>query len=214
MLRADKPTVSVIDSSPIPSVPVTQNDGLLGTGSESLPKITPKYGHFPYEEANPNDLIVDSSFGLGENQRFERLQKEAAFSLMQMTNTARDEGIWIVLLSAFREYDRQAELFSAQTQRKGSPEAAAQSSAPPGYSEHHTGYAMDLGDGHVPSSDINQGFADTLAFSWLLQYAGEFGFELSFPLNNSQGVSYEPWHWRFTGSPESQMIFEQARFSQ
>ncbi len=38
----------------------------------------------------------------------------------------------------------------------------------------------------------------------------EFGFELSFPENNPQGVRYEPWHWRFVSSPEAQAIFRRS----
>jgi len=170
----------------------------------------PKYGHLPYAEANRDNLVIVSSFGLGDNQRFEKLKPAAAAALMQMINQARDEGVWIVLLSGFREYDNQAELFAAQVQRRGTPDEAAKSSAPAGYSEHHTGFAMDLGDGHAPSTDINQGFASTEASIWLLQHASEFGFELSFPVNNDQGVSYEPWHWRFAGDVTSQEIFQRA----
>lgn len=174
------------------------------------PSVEPsKYGHLPYTEVDRNDLVVVSSFGLRENQRFERLHQDAAYAFMQMANAARDEGVWLVLLSAFREIDKQSELFEYQIQSKGSPEAAAKFSAPPGYSEHHTGYAMDVGDGHSPSSDINLGFAETQAFLWMLQNSREYGFELSFPFDNAQGVSYEPWHWRFTESPESRLIFAQ-----
>lgn len=187
----------------------TQSD-TVNTVAPTSPAEPSKYGHLSYTEVDRNNLVVVSSFGLEENQRFERLHQDAAYAFMRMANTARDEGVWLVLLSAFREIDKQSELFEYQIQSKGSPEAAAKYSAPPGYSEHHTGYAMDVGDGHVPSSDINLGFADTQAFLWMTQNAGEFGFELSFPPNNSQGVSYEPWHWRFTGSPESQIVFAQA----
>ena len=179
----------------------------------SLPGL-PEYGHFPYAEANPDDLVTVASFGLRENQRFEKLHPDAAAALMQMTNAARDEGVWIVLSSAFRKIDQQAELFVAQTQRRGSPEEAAKSSAPPGHSEHHTGYAMDLSDGHFPSADINQSFANTDAYLWLLQHAAEYGFELSFPLNNAQGVSYEPWHWRFVGTPAASATFSRSNSSE
>jgi D-alanyl-D-alanine carboxypeptidase len=94
---------------------------------------------------------------------------------------------------------------------KGSPEEAAKSVAPPGYSEHHTGYAVDLVDGYVPNADINGNFAETKAFQWLTQRAKEFGYELSFPENNLQSVKYEPWHWRFVASSKAAEIFRDAR---
>jgi D-alanyl-D-alanine carboxypeptidase len=80
-------------------------------------------------------------------------------------------------------------------------------SAPPGYSEHHTGYAIDIGDGSAPSSNLSPDFEKTAAYRWLEQNGAQFGFELSFPPNNPQGVSYEPWHWRFVGDIDSLAIF-------
>ena len=71
--------------------------------------------------------------------------------------------------------------------------------APPGYSEHHTGLALDIGDLDHPETDVEVSFEETPAFEWLKNNADRFGFELSFPVGNPQGVSYEPWHWRFVG---------------
>lgn len=114
----------------------------------------------------------------------------------------------------FRSVVQQEKLYKAQIQRRGSEPLAAKVSAPPGYSEHHTGYAVDLADGNYPKEDISFKFAETEAFRWLKLHAREFGFELSFPKNNSQGVSYEPWHWRFVGSPQAETVFQQARSHQ
>jgi zinc D-Ala-D-Ala carboxypeptidase len=88
----------------------------------------------------------------------------------------------------------------------GSAAAAAKSVAPPGYSEHHTGYAVDLADANQDFLD----FGNSPAFRWMRLHAHEFGFELSFPHNNRQGVDYEPWHWRFVGSPQAAKTFELA----
>ena len=167
-------------------------------------------GHFRYPEADPSQLMIISSYAPGEYQRFEKLEIEAALALMKMIDAARNEGVWIVPVSGFRSIAIQEQLFEAQTHRQGSPEAAAKLSAPPGYSEHHTGYAIDLADGHFPAQDITSDFAQTDAFKWLNTYAQEFGFELSFPQNNAQGVSYEPWHWRFTGSPKALEMFDRS----
>ena len=135
------------------------------------------------------------------------MHTEAALALMKMIYAARDEGVWIVPVSGFRTIAHQETLFQAQIQRRGSPEEAAKLSAPAGYSEHHTGYAIDLADGNFPKQDITYEFANTNAFRWLIKYAKEYGFELSFPENNRQGVSFEPWHWRFIGSPRAGKIF-------
>ncbi len=84
-------------------------------------------------------------------------------------------------------------------------------SAPPGYSEHHTGYAIDIGDEYYPDADLKTSFENTSAFEWLQENAAYYSFELSFPKGNSQGVSYEPWHWRFVGDRDSLETFYRAR---
>ena len=133
-------------------------------------------------------------------------------SKSRLAYAAREDRVWIIPVSGFRTIAHQDQLWQSQIQRQGSPEAAAKISAPPGYSEHHTGYALDLTDGNLKArDDITYKFAETDAFKWLTLHAKEFGFELSFPKNNPQGVSYEPWHWRFVGSATAQEIFRVAK---
>jgi len=167
-------------------------------------------GHLPYEEAQQNRLMTIASYAQEQYQRFELLDIEAGPALMKLIYAARDEGVWIVPVSGFRTIEHQRLLFEAQVQRTGSVEAAAKVSAPPGYTEHHSGYAIDLTDGRFPKQDLTDEFANTDAYRWLTEHAQEFGFELSFPPNNPQGVIFEPWHWRFVGSQRAAAIFVQA----
>jgi zinc D-Ala-D-Ala carboxypeptidase len=126
-------------------------------------------------------------------------------------DAARRDGVWLVPVSGFRDFARQEMLFQIQIEQTGSPEAAARSVAPAGYSEHHTGYAVDLADGLARAMDLSLAFGNTPAFEWLARHANGFGFELSFPENNPQGVTYEPWHWRFVGSSTATQTFTQSR---
>lgn len=167
------------------------------------------YGHLPYPEAKQN-LIVVGSYSDWQ-QRFERMENEAGLALMKMLDAARGDGVWLVPVSGFRDVQRQTELFQSQVKITGSVQQAAQSVAPPGYSEHHTGLAIDLTDGMKQRSAISSDFAKTAAYRWLRRNAKRFGFELSFPPGNVQGVKYEPWHWRYVGSAEAKDIFRAAR---
>ena len=178
---------------------------------ETKPSEEKKFGHFPYKESNSKQMMIFASYAQDKNQRFEKLAPKAALALMKMIYAARDEGVWLVPVSGFRTIEIQEKLFKAQIQRRGSVEAAAKVSAPPGYSEHHTGFAIDLTDGNFPKKDLTIDFENTNAYKWLTRHAQDFGFELSFPPNNLQGVSYEPWHWRYIGSPEAASAFAQAR---
>lgn len=177
----------------------------------TTPNISSKLGHFNYLEADKEDLVTIASYAQGKYQRYEQLHKDAALALMRMIYAARDNGVWIVPVSGYRDVEKQRNLFQAQIRRKGSEKEAAKSSAPPGYSEHHTGYTIDLTDGRLVNRDITSDFASTDAYRWLVDNAHRFGFELSFPKNNSQDVNYEPWHWRYIGSPEARKTFANAK---
>ena len=197
----------ILQTERSPLLEVSVNDGVKDDPSA----IASKFGHLAYEETDQEQLIYVASYGQYEYQRFERLMPEAALAMMQMIYAARDDGVWIVPASAFRSVEKQQKLFERRIQRQGSPEAAAKSVAPPGFSEHHTGYAVDFVDGSNPEADINSNFIYTKSFQWLIQRAGEFGYELSFPENNAQNIKFEPWHWRFIGSPNALTVFEQAK---
>ncbi|MFZ9270323.1 MAG: M15 family metallopeptidase, partial [Prochlorococcaceae cyanobacterium] len=147
-------------------------------------------GHFPYEEVDPDQLV---SIAPGQ-----QLQQDAAKALLAMQRGARDEGIDLVVLSAFRSQAVQNRLFfEIKSERNQTARERARVSAPPGYSEHGTGYAVDLGDGAAPASNLSTSFEQTAAFAWLQANAARYQFVLSFPRGNSQGVNYEPSHWRY-----------------
>lgn len=160
-------------------------------------------GHFPYPEAPASALVA--------LEGSDRLRPEAAAALLAMRQAAAADGIDLVVLSAFRSLQVQRRLFfEVMAERNQSPKARAQVSAPPGFSEHSTGYAVDLGDGAAPTTNLSAGFETTPAFRWLVQHAARFHFQMSFPRGNPQGVSYEPWHWRFEGSTEALKLFQPA----
>ncbi|WP_249064291.1 M15 family metallopeptidase [Argonema antarcticum] len=203
-------------SSPVPSASVAPTNSTVGSANLDLAQqgsvfSQTTYGHFPYKQADPKRMIIVASYATEEYQRFESVDPEAGKALMKMIYAARDEGVWIILVSGFRTIKQQQKLFQEQIKRRGSPEAAAKVSAPSGYSEHHTGFAVDLADGQFPKQDITYQFENTAAYRWLTRRAKEFGFEMSFSPNNAQGVSFEPWHWRYVGSPDSAAIFANAR---
>jgi hypothetical protein len=76
-------------------------------------------------------------------------------------------------------------------------ESILQVNAAPGFSEHHSGRALDIG---CPGyAHLEEEFEQSPAFAWLQRRGGEFGFRMSFPRNNSIGVLYEPWHWYYEG---------------
>ena len=176
-----------------------------------MPASTPSTPakHFAYDEVAP-ELLVDVA-RYRDTQRIVKMHRVAAEALTRMLRAAAIAGIELVPISGFRSVEYQAKLFAKSIEKRGSQVEASRWVAPPGHSEHHTGLAVDIGEGPEPESDAEPKFDDTAAYRWLKQNAAGFGFEQSFPENNAQGVGCEPWHWRFIGTPETKEIFAVAR---
>jgi D-alanyl-D-alanine carboxypeptidase len=163
-------------------------------------------GHLPYPEVDQSELRAISSDG-----RI-RLRSAAADKFKQMQAAARAQGVMLTPISGFRSVSEQEYLFfQVKAERNQETKQRAEVSAPPGYSEHHTGYAVDIGDGRAPAADLQQNFAHTAAFKWLEKNAARYSFELSFARDNPQGISYEPWHWRYVGDRHSLETFYKAK---
>lgn len=158
--------------------------------------------HRAYDEAPAESLVALSANG------GIRLRTAAAAQYEAMAQAAAREGIRLVPLSGFRtQAEQEAIFFSLKAERGQDAPTRAEVSAPPGYSEHHTGYAVDVGDSNQPGTHLIRDFVDTQAYQWMEANAVHYGYELSFPLDNLQGVAFEPWHWRFVGDRTSLETF-------
>ena len=110
-----------------------------------------------------------------------------------MQARAQQDEVVLLVVSAFRSLDYQHQLVSRKLAAGQRIEDILKVNAAPGYSEHHTGCALDLTTaGYAP---LETGFDTTEAFAWLTQHADRFGFRLSYPRGNVHGIAYEPWHW-------------------
>jgi D-alanyl-D-alanine carboxypeptidase len=172
----------------------------------SLPPPELLLGHLPFAEAPDNELRSITADGNIQ------LRTAAAEQFRAMVIAAQADGVNLVPVSGFRSVAEQKRLFfDVKAQRGQVATERAEVSAPPGYSEHHTGYAVDIGDGSRPEANLSTRFEATAAFQWLQSNAARFSFELSFPQGNPQGVKYEPWHWRFVGDQQSLETFYRSR---
>jgi D-alanyl-D-alanine carboxypeptidase len=125
------------------------------------------------------------------------LAPEALRAWRRMAGAADAEGISLVLVSGFRSAEYQARILAAKRAR-GLPMADILAvNAAPGYSEHHTGRALDLTTAGCRPAEPE--FEATAAFRWLAARAREFGFRMSYPRGNPHGIVPEPWHWYFAG---------------
>ena len=112
-----------------------------------------------------------------------------------MATAAMKSNITLHIVSGYRSVEYQCDLIQRKLASGRSIDEVLQVNAIPGYSEHHTGRALDL---TTPGAEtLEESFELTEAFSWLVEHAAEFGFSMSYPKNNTKGIAYEPWHWAY-----------------
>ncbi|MBL9209726.1 MAG: D-alanyl-D-alanine carboxypeptidase family protein [Opitutaceae bacterium] len=156
--------------------------------------ISPTYGadrHLTaYAEAVETEL---EQIALNDDGRPIRLVPAAAEAWRRMSAAATRDGIELLPVSGFRSIARQTEIIRAKLEAGRPLDAILRYVAAPGFSEHHTGRALDISSpGHT---DLEEAFEHTPAFQWLARHAPSFGFTLTYPRGNDHGIGYEPWHW-------------------
>lgn len=141
--------------------------------------------HFAFDEAKWADLVVVNRY---------RVHKIAAPSLRKMMAAAKADGAPLTIASGFRSVRYQQDLINRKIKSKQSPVQIYRLSAPAGYSEHHTGLAVDF-------SPIDDSFVKTKGYTWLLENAHHYGWYQTYTEAYSKvsGVAEESWHWKYRG---------------
>lgn len=157
--------------------------------------------HFKYQDCKEADIVnIDETI---------RVHKKCKKAFDEMQRVAKEDKIKIKIVSGYRSSTYQTEIFKRKFLDKNNPtdkelHQRLKFSAPSGFSEHHTGLAIDI-------NSTSQSFEKSKAYKWLVENAKNYGFEMSFPKNNLQNLGFEPWHWRFVGDEQSKEIFQTAR---
>ena len=176
------------------------------------------FGHLPYGDVAESELVeAPAGFSVGHRCMIRRDVLPDLERLLAAAGADPRTGGELRGLSCHRSIERQQAVFCRP--RVGADGASAGAAdraisvAPPGHSEHATGYALDFAirpRGDCP--DAEACMAATPAFRWLMANAPRFGFEMSFPASNIQHVKWEPWHWRWVGARASAPGAARARF--
>ena len=133
---------------------------------------------------------------VGADGKDHLLVPAAASAWRNLKAAALGDSVSLFIVSAFRSIDRQTEIVRRKLEAGVPIEDILTVCAPPGFSEHHTGCAVDLS---APGSRLLEvEFEQTPAFVWLRAHAADFGYYLSYPIGNPCGYQYEPWHWCFS----------------
>lgn len=158
--------------------------------------IAPDYGDdCPFSLCLEPEQLADTDPDMFD--RPQRLVPEALAAWRRMRADAAVAGVELLMVSAFRSWQYQHDLIARKLEKGQQIEDILKVNAAPGYSEHHSGRAIDIA---TPDCEVlTVGFEKTKAFQWLEQHATKHGFRLSYPRDNVYGIDYEPWHWCFQG---------------
>ena len=154
--------------------------------------IAADYGTEPllqrYREATELEDIGPNIMG-----RPVELTPATAAAWRSMATAAAEDSVTLLPISGFRSIEYQAMLIRRKINSGQVIADILKVNVAPGFSQHHTGNAIDIATpGYKP---LQEEFDESPAFEWLAQRAGEFGFSMSYPRDNAEGVIYEPWHW-------------------
>jgi D-alanyl-D-alanine carboxypeptidase len=153
----------------------------------------------------PTDLVIvgDKVIRRGSNYYLRSILID---DLRDMVNAAKNDGIDLSIVSAYRSYSTQASTYQYWVNyNNGCVSCADRISARPGHSQHQLGTTLDFSSNEI-NDTLGIKFGDTKASDWLKENAYKYGFALSFPkgYESTTGFSYEPWHYRYIGKTNAQ----------
>ena len=148
----------------------------------------------------PKDLVAPKFGTLNANPYGRKLRKEASTAIYRLAMAMNAEGKGsLIIQSAYRSYAEQKTIHARQVEKYGL-KAGEALAARPGYSEHQTGWAVDV-SARGQGCQISVCFGQTKAGSWIAQNAYKYGFIIRYPKYATPvtGYQYEPWHLRYVG---------------
>ncbi len=182
------------------SSPTKEQTGQPGNGSSS--GYSDLLVHLNKSHALPPDYVPPGLVhvtGVSATRDGMTLRDTVLEQLREMFIAAGNEGLELVVLSAYRSYQEQQQIYGREVAQNG--EALASTLvARPGHSEHQLGTTVDITSPTIGYT-LSQDFQNTPEGKWLGENAHRFGFVMSYPEGKEQvtGYAYEPWHFRYVG---------------
>ena len=160
-----------------------------------------KFNHIDKSYTPKNIIAVSNQYAYGDNS----ITEEAFNNFKNMFYAAKKEDLTLIITSSYRDYETQAKLWNQYSNAYGD-DYADSVSARAGYSEHQSGYAIDI----VTYNSVMNDFEKTDEFKWLQKHAHEYGFILRYPKGKEDitGYDYESWHYRYVGKEVATAIKE------
>lgn len=167
--------------------------------------LTNKYYELGGEYA-PDDLVdISIKYYYGEAKK---IRSEVYEAFKRMWEDAYKEGIYLIIVSAYRDYDSQVRVYNDYQESKGTTYADS-IAARPGYSEHQTGLSLDI---YSKDSTVASTFKNSKAYAWLIDNSYKYGFILRYPDGKKKitGFNYESWHYRYLGVELATKVYNEG----
>ncbi|MDO4376222.1 MAG: M15 family metallopeptidase [bacterium] len=163
-----------------------------------------KYNALSKDYEVENLTNISKTYSYGDNKK---LNKEAYDAFIDLAEDAKKEGYTILIVSSYRSYKDQEDVWKDYKASFGTRKADAYA-ARAGSSEHETGLAIDVADYY----DENDKFEDTDSFKWMQANAHKYGYILRYPKGkeNITGYSYEAWHYRYVGIETATKVYNEG----
>ena len=176
----------------------------------------PKYSYdLPVSDYNEVTVLINKYYKIDETYLpadlttvdNQQLRQAAATAFIQMRNDALEEGIKLGVACGYRNFEEQNVLYSESLQND-TPENADRYTERPGYSEHHTGLAIDL----AGTQEEKDAFSSTPEYTWVQANCHKYGFIIRYPdgMEHITGFGFQPWHIRYVGEEISNAMQENS----
>ena len=209
------PTTSEPQQSPTPSPspteePEPERASEASFDPDSIHVLVNRQNPLDPVDYEPDDLIFPEVPFYGPEAAM-RLREEASEALEELFAGAEAEGMHLGLVSAYRSFDYQVQIYASRHAEVGT-EATDRYMSRPGYSEHQTGLAADVISIANPDCMLGECFADTPEGEWVAENAHEYGFLIRYleDMEDITGYPYEPWHLRYVGDETAADVYEEG----
>lgn len=171
--------------------------------------VYPESIELPKEPTVVNGILLANKQNPLPSDYAPGVNPEAQSAFEAMRAEALEAGIDLFAFSVFRDFNRQKKLYEGYVAKDGQ-EKADRYSARPGFSEHQTGLAFDIGESGAEQHWAAASFGDTEAGKWVAENAYRYGFILRYPEGKEQltGYMHESWHFRYVGKEAAKEIYE------
>lgn len=160
-----------------------------------------KFNYLP-DNYDPNIVNIKNWYAYGD----QKIDEEVLDNYLDMYNAAKEEGLSLIVNSSYRSYQEQKDIYDEFKDVYGS-KYAEEYAARPNYSEHQTGFALDLFTEKYATTDT---FDQSEEFAWLIKNSYKYGFILRYPKDKEYitGYNYESWHFRYLGKELAKKVYD------